>query len=134
MAAIVLTVTGQGGARKICPHDNLACKYPELVKEWDYERNVYRPEDCPKDSFMCAKHTQSIHRVLEKKFWWQAVNSIRVDVLRYSETHRWTANIDNRVSCTGCPYCTSLLLCNHNKIAHKFHGLLEKWNYGKNEQ
>jgi hypothetical protein len=40
--------------RKLCPHNNLAYLYIELCKEWDYERNTNKPEDCPKNSFMCA--------------------------------------------------------------------------------
>lgn len=54
--------------------------HPELVKEWDYEKNAKRPED-----YSTGSH---------EKVWWKCENG-----------HSWQADINHRSRGTGCPYC-----------------------------
>ena len=65
---------------KICEHNNLAWKYPDLVKEW-HECNEKRPEDYSYGS--------------EEKVWWKC-----------SEGHSWETKIKTRTgNKNGCPTC-----------------------------
>lgn len=67
---------------KIATKDyNLLFIYPDLCKEWDYEKN----ELCP------SKITPHSH----KKVWWKCKNG-----------HSWKATIKNRVNGTCCPSCS----------------------------
>lgn len=58
---------------KLCPHNNLTTNCPELVKEWDYERNDRGPET----------YTWSAN----EDVWWKC-----------SEGHSYQATINNRTS------------------------------------
>lgn len=70
----------------IIPGENsLLALYPELCKEWDYEKNTVSPD--------------YIAGTSREKVWWKC----SVD-----NTHRWKAKIYKRtfkVNATGCPYC-----------------------------
>ena len=62
--------------------NNLALKYPELIEEWDSEKNIglHPSEFAPKSS---------------KKVWWRCKNG-----------HSWQAPISNRTNVkSGCPVC-----------------------------
>lgn len=61
--------------------NSIAIQYPELLKEWDYDKNVrLNPEEYSKGS-----------RV---KVWWKC-----------EKGHSWMAAIANRCNGTGCPEC-----------------------------
>lgn len=56
---------------------------PDLIVEWDYERNVQiSPEDVSAGS--------------KKKVWWKC-----------SQGHEWQALIYSRSAGKGCPYCSN---------------------------
>ena len=58
-------------------------KRPDLVKEWDYEKNYpLTPKEVSFGS--------------DKKVWWKCPLS-----------HSWRASISKRTNGTGCPYCYS---------------------------
>lgn len=59
---------------------NLELVYPEIAKEWDYERN-----DCTPDMVFPKSN---------KKFWWKC-----------EEGHIWNASPNSRASGSGCPVC-----------------------------
>ena len=61
-------------------HGSLAQDHPELVAQWDWERNEKPPE---------AYRSRS-----NQKVWW-----------RCKEGHSWQATPDSRVSGSGCPAC-----------------------------
>ena len=70
--------------QKVCEHDNLLVKFPELCKEWD-NQNKLGPEKYSSGS--------------NKKVWWKCKN--------YKD-HLWFATIYNRTNknkLTGCPFC-----------------------------
>lgn len=54
--------------------------YPDLLKEWHFEKN--------------AEHPESISHASGKKVWWRC---------RFE--HEWQASVANRVKGTGCPFC-----------------------------
>ncbi len=64
---------------------SLADNYPELIKEWDYDKNEKRPEEYTSGS--------------KEKVWWKC-----------SKGHSWQAVIDSRTrSKAGCPKCAGRL-------------------------
>lgn len=89
---------------------NLATEYPELVKEWDWEKNDHtRPEDfSPRSS---------------EKVWW-----------RCEKGHSWQATISNRTReyKGGCPCCSNRKLCADNSLAQVRPDIAEGWHPYKN--
>ncbi len=59
---------------------NFAKRHPDLLGEWDYERNAAPPEAMSPKS--------------DKKVWWKCANR-----------HSWEATLAHRVNGTGCPKC-----------------------------
>ena len=87
---------------------NFEKEYPELAKEWNYERNEKRPNEYLPSS--------------EEKVWWKC-----------EKGHEWEAPINIRNRGTGCPYCKHVKTSIENSLAQKGKKrLLEEWNYDKN--
>jgi hypothetical protein len=61
----------------------LSTTHPELAKEWDYEKNLFTPEE--------------ITAGTTRKIWWKCV--------RYPH-HSWLAAGNRRIADHGCPFCT----------------------------
>jgi len=110
---------GQGqhvsGGRYVCPHNNLAAMRPDLMKEWDYEKNK---EVDP------TKLTLGSH----KKAWWKCSNGT-------CECHEWVTAIKERTrknkagkKSTGCPYCNMKKICSHNNLEVKFPEVAAQWH------
>ena len=107
---------------KVCP-----CKcnsfgkiYPELLKEWDYEKNNKSP----------YKYTKSSN----KKVWWKCNKS------KCGE-HKWKVSIYDRIRTdnkkSNCPYCSkssSVCPCKCNSVGKLYPELLKEWDYEKNEK
>lgn len=70
-----------GNKKIIVGENDLATTHPELVTEWNYEKNIIKPTEVVRGS--------------EVYVWW-----------RCSKGHEWKAKITNRVHGTNCPYCT----------------------------
>lgn len=106
--------TGKGcpfcrGQRVLIGYNDLATRYPQIAKEWSYEKNTpLTPYDVTAGSGI--------------KVWW-----------RCSLGHEWQAVINNRVSGTGCPICSGKkVLTGFNDFASKKPALANEWNYEKN--
>lgn len=102
-----------------CPHcagqkptaeRNFSAKYPELVQEWDWERNGSQnpAEFSPRSS---------------SKVWWRCVRG-----------HSWQATICNRTRGYkgGCPYCTNRKLGADNSLAQMRPDIAADWHPHKN--
>ncbi len=90
--------------------DTFGDKYPELLKEWDYERNT------GVDPFQIApNHTKNV--------WWICKRG-----------HHWQAITPNRIKGRGCPYCSNhRIIVGENDFASTNPELLKFWDYDKNE-
>ena len=97
------------GRKPIIGETDLLTLYPELCKEWNYEKNKTKPDEYTPHSAV--------------KMWWKC-----------SRGHEWQTTIANRVLGNNCPYCsgryaipgeTDLLTINPE--------LCKEWNYEKNE-
>jgi len=102
------------GGRYVCPHNNLAAKFPNLALEWDYERNTFRPEDITTGS--------------DKIVWW-------ICLTEHCGCHRWQASISNRARVKngrGCPYCSGRETCIHTSLYTVRPDIALEWDYEKN--
>ena len=83
--------------------NSLAVKHPELLEEWDYEKNIIKPEEL---SYGSSK----------KKVWW-----------RCKRGHSWEASPNSRTTGkTGCPKCNLRKLINENTLVTTHPELLEE--------
>lgn len=89
---------------------NFATKYPELVKEWNWEKNGNKkPEDFTPRS--------------QSKVWWKC-----------DKGHSWEAVITNRTRDTRnlCPVCSNRMLGADNSLAKVRPDVAEQWHPYKN--
>ena len=90
---------------------SIAENKPEILKEWDYEKNALTPDNYLVNS--------------KKKVWWKCPTC----------SGSWQAAIQSRTkeNGTGCPYCSGRKpLRGYNDLATEFPSLLEEWNIEKN--
>ena len=71
------------GQKPIIGENDLSTTNPELLKEWDYEKNI----DIKPESVMAGSN---------KKVWWKCPLG-----------HSWKTSISKRTNGTGCPHCYS---------------------------
>lgn len=84
--------------------------YPNMLKEWDYEKNEIEP--------------QSLTVGSNKKVWWKCF-----------QNHSYQASIYNRLKGTGCPYCANKkVLIGYNDLQTTHPQLANEWNYPKNDK
>lgn len=86
--------------------------YPEIAKEWDYEKNG----DMKPNQFYSTS---------SRKVWWIC-----------EKGHSYESTISHRtMGKTSCPYCASQkLLDGYNDLATTNPELLKEWNYKKNDE
>ena len=115
-AQIYERVVGQGcpycAGKKVMRRENdLATLRPHLVDEWDYERNIDRPEH------------YSLHS--NKKKWWRCTKN--------PDSHRWKVAIASRSKGNGCPYCgNQKLLTGDNDLSTLHPEIAALWHPTKN--
>lgn len=100
------------GNRPIVGETDLATRCPNLLLEWDFEKNDPRmPEN-----YTCGSN---------KKLWWKCLE----------EGHSWNASISDRYRGYGCPYCAGkLAVSGKNDAATLFPELISEWDSEKNEK
>ena len=97
----------------IIKNNSVAAMSPELVPEWDIEKN----NGMTPDNFAANAHT---------KIWWKC-----------EKGHSWKADISSRNRGIGCPYCAGQrIIVGENDLeswcAENAPELLIEWNYAKN--
>lgn len=85
----------------------LATLRPDLVLEWDHEKNN---NDKP-DNFALNSH---------KKIWWKCFKN-----------HNWQAVIKSRIN-SGCPYCYGRFAREDNNLTITHPELIKEWNFELN--
>ncbi len=90
-------------------HNNLSLTNPELIMEWDYDKNVgLSPDDFTVGSY--------------KRVWWKCKNG-----------HSWYVSIYHRNKSQGCPYCSnSKVKSGFNDLATANPIIASEWDYEKN--
>ena len=97
--------------RSLIPHVNdFATLYPDLAKEWDYNKNSFV------DIFNVSPGSS------RSSYW-----------LCSSYNHSWKAVVSSRVHGSGCPYCSNKrVLEGFNDLAHLFPNIASEWYQPKN--
>ena len=114
-ASIVNRVNGSncpycGNRKTLAGFNDLQTLYPEIAKEWAYEKNA------PLQSSQFTPGS-------EKKVWWHC-----------NKGHYWQALICNRVSGSNCPYCTGhSVLAGFNDLQTLNPELVKEWDWEKND-
>ncbi len=115
------TIASRTGLKASCPYcyglkalkgiNDLSSNYPEMVKEWNYDRN-----DNLKPTEVTSKSG--------KKVWWKC-----------DKGHEWQATIASRTGRnTGCPYCSGhRILSGYNDLTTKYPEIAKEWNEEKND-
>jgi len=94
--------------KRINDEYNLLFLFPDLCKDWNYEKNNKSP-----DLFTPFS---------SQKVWWIC-----------SKGHTWETQIRARtISHCGCPYCSGFLASDQYNFSIMFPHLLLDWNYDKN--
>jgi hypothetical protein len=88
--------------------NNLLIMFPDLCKEWNYDKNIKNPEEYCMGS--------------NKKVWWKC-----------EERHEWEAAINNRCNGNNCPYCNGNKVCIDNCLQTINIKLSKEWNFDKNK-
>ena len=104
--------------KKITRENSFATLYPEILKDWDYDKNTISPFNIsPKSG---------------KKIWWKC------SVCGYN----WETRISHRTqNKTGCPECSKNIISQKNQatdyqhsLANLYPQLLSEWDYNKNDK
>ena len=96
-------------AKLIVGVNDLATVRPDLVKEWDFEKNDIIPTQITSGS--------------QKKVWWQC-----------NKGHSWQAIVLSRTKGIGCPYCSNKrVLSGYNDLLTTNPNLAKEWNFDRNE-
>ena len=91
--------------------NDLQTSFPEIVNEWNWEKNGELKPD------MVAGSTN-------KKVWWKGVCG-----------HEWQATVNSRTgrSKNGCPICANIeVLVGYNDLQSVYPDIAKEWNYEKN--
>jgi len=112
LATINSRVRGYGcpfcSGRFVSADNNLAIRFPELVAEWDAEKNG----GLTPDKVMPGSH---------RKVWWKC-----------NRGHEWSAVVSSRVSGTGCPECAGQKVGKDNNLAVRLPRLVAEWHIARN--
>lgn len=96
------------GKRAIAGETDLTVTHPELIREWDYEKNKLEPSQVSRGS--------------AKEIWW-----------RCDKGHSYRQKVYSRVSGTGCPYCAGKkVLPGFNDLATTDPALCKTWDLEHN--
>lgn len=89
--------------------------YPEILEQWDYEKNTIDPKLLTRGS--------------GKRVWWRCSKKDRCNC------HTWMATVGNRIHHkSGCPFCSGRRVCAHNNLLFLNPKLAEEWDYVRNER
>ena len=92
-------------------YNDFATVYPELLKEWDYEKNNE-----------LGIYPDKIVFGTEKKVYWKC-----------SKNHSWMSLVNSRIRGHGCPVCANQkVLIGYNDLVTLYPKLVKEWNYEKN--
>lgn len=72
------------GKKVVIGYNDIASKFPDIVSEWDYEKNTVLPTELTQGS--------------QLRIWWKCNNC----------GHSWKTSVSNRVRGTGCPECAKI--------------------------
>ena len=90
--------------------NNFTISYPELLKEWDYNKNN-------------GLLPESLSIGSNKKVWWICSNC----------GSSFLTSVGKRIEYSKCPYCAAKKVNETNSFESKFPNLMKYWDYDKNK-
>jgi hypothetical protein len=90
--------------------NDLKTNFPDIAKEWDYEKNSTTPDN--------------IAKLSNSKFWWKCLKG-----------HSFEMTVNNRTSkyqLQNCPYCSNKKVGYGNDLKTNFPDIAKEWDYEKN--
>jgi hypothetical protein len=84
--------------------------YPELVAQWDWERNI-------------NTHPDHISFGSHQLIWWRC---------RHGPDHRWSARAQSRVNGRGCPFCAGKRVSVTNSLSVRHPAIAREWHPVRN--
>ena len=112
-AAVKTRVGGTGcpycANRAVIPGENdLAATHPELVQEWNIEKNSLSPKEITSGT--------------TRKVWWLC-----------EKGHQWQASVASRARGAGCPICAGkVIVSQENDLGSRFPDIAAQWHPTKN--
>lgn len=89
--------------------ENSVANKPELLNDWDFEKNKIKPE--------------CIFMGSNKKVWWKCKHG-----------HSYEQQVNSHTKGNGCPYCAEQkVLKGFNDLLTKYPEIAKEWDYKKNE-
>ncbi len=95
------------GKKVLHGFNDFAFLHPELLNEWDYNKNKILPTE------VTVGYSQ--------KVWWIC-----------DKGHKWEAAVSTRIKGHNCPYCQGLYASSENNLAISNPTLAMEWNHKKN--
>ncbi|AYV77267.1 MAG: hypothetical protein Barrevirus25_10, partial [Barrevirus sp.] len=106
--------------RQVCYHNSLACLKPDLIEQWDYDKNE-------------GIDPRTLSVSSNKMVAWTCPNTCSDDC-----KHEWSTRIKARTgltTLTGCPYCakSGLVCCHRKSLKYLYPELMKQWHKKKNK-
>lgn len=96
------------GQKVLIGYNDLKSQNPNLAKEWNYERNTFKPNEVTSKS--------------NREVWWIC-----------EKGHEWPAKISSRAKGHNCPFCSNQkVLEGYNDLKTLYPEIAKEWNYNKN--
>lgn len=90
---------------------NVITEYPELMKEWLYEKNK-------------GVNPKKISKTSSKRLWWKCSNG-----------HEYMATISRKIEGRTCPFCSGdRAITGVNDLSTSYPELIKDWDYDKNSK
>ncbi|AYV77341.1 MAG: hypothetical protein Barrevirus38_2 [Barrevirus sp.] len=106
-------------ASKICYHNSLACLFPDLMDQWDYDKNT-------------GIDPNTTAATSSKMVSWKCPNTCSIDC-----KHEWDSIINGRANSDyGCPFCNhygNVICCYRKSFKHLFPELVKQWHPTRNK-
>ena len=101
------TTASTGPAEKQAP--DITRLTPVLQRQWDQLKNAHF------GNVLVTPHT-------DRKVWWVC------DQCPDGHAHEWEARVANRTNGSGCPYCASRSVCQHNSLPTNAPAIAAQWS------
>ena len=98
--------------KKVSVTNSLASRFPEIAKEWSYEKNGTLTPD--KVTYGSSKNV-----------WWKCP--------KHADHFYLASPNDRTYSHRGCPYCNNMEVCSSNNLAVTHPLLAAQWDYDLNK-
>jgi DNA-directed RNA polymerase subunit RPC12/RpoP len=104
------SICESSGNKQVGKFNNLKYLNPEILLDWNYEKNKIHPEELTVSS--------------GKKVFWKCRDC----------SHEWETALNSRTSTskTSCPNCSGRIVSEKNSLSAVFPNICEEWDYSKN--